>query len=475
MVMMQAAGAGRRSSPFLQKRKGNDMDTIAAVATPHGTGGLAVIRISGEQAIDRAQEVFQPIRGGMPAEMAGYTCAYGYLMRDGERLDDVVLTVFRAPHSYTGENVVEIACHGGRYLTETLLRAVLCDAVRLAEPGEFTKRAFLNGKLSLTQAEAVADLISASGENAAKAARRLREGATFRRISGFSETLLNVLSDLAVWADYPDEDIPEVDGGALERRLSGLLADMQGLLDTYGYGKILREGLYTVIAGKPNVGKSTLFNALSGYERSIVTSLAGTTRDVVEEQVRVGGYTLRLSDTAGMRETTEQVEKLGVERSLACLKEADLILAVFDTSRPMEEEDVSLLKQLPVERTICVCNKTDIAKVWQPEMEKFSDIVEISAKNEINMQSLTDAVCRFAARSAVPAEDGMIVNERQRTALQEAMDAVQEGLTALQAGYAYDAVTVSLDAAAEALLRLTGERVTDKVVDTVFSRFCVGK
>lgn len=451
------------------------MDTIAAVATPHGTGGLAVIRISGEQAIDRAQEVFQPIRGGMPAEMAGYTCAYGYLMRDGERLDDVVLTVFRAPHSYTGENVVEIACHGGRYLTETLLRAVLCDAVRLAEPGEFTKRAFLNGKLSLTQAEAVADLISASGENAAKAARRLREGATFRRISGFSETLLNVLSDLAVWADYPDEDIPEVDGGALERRLSGLLADMQGLLDTYGYGKILREGLYTVIAGKPNVGKSTLFNALSGYERSIVTSLAGTTRDVVEEQVRVGGYTLRLSDTAGMRETTEQVEKLGVERSLACLKEADLILAVFDTSRPMEEEDVSLLKQLPVERTICVCNKTDIAKVWQPEMEKFSDIVEISAKNEINMQSLTDAVCRFAARSAVPAEDGMIVNERQRTALQEAMDAVQEGLTALQAGYAYDAVTVSLDAAADALLRLTGERVTDKVVDTVFSRFCVGK
>lgn len=451
------------------------MDTIAAVATPHGTGGLAVIRISGEQSIARAQEVFQPIRGGMPAEMAGYTCAYGYLMRDGERLDDVVLTVFRAPHSYTGENVVEIACHGGRYLTETLLRAVLCDAVRLAEPGEFTKRAFLNGKLSLTQAEAVADLISASGENAAKAARRLREGATFRRISGFSETLLNVLSDLAVWADYPDEDIPEVDGGALERRLSGLLADMQGLLDTYGYGKILREGLYTVIAGKPNVGKSTLFNALSGYERSIVTSLAGTTRDVVEEQVRVGGYTLRLSDTAGMRETTEQVEKLGVERSLACLKEADLILAVFDTSRPMEEEDVSLLKQLPVERTICVCNKTDIAKVWQPEMEKFSDIVEISAKNEINMQSLTDAVCRFAARSAVPAEDGMIANERQRTALQEAMDAVQEGLTALQAGYAYDAVTVSLDAAADALLRLTGERVTDKVVDTVFSRFCVGK
>lgn len=451
------------------------MDTIAAVATPHGTGGLAVIRISGEQAIDRAQEVFQPIRGGMPAEMAGYTCAYGYLMQDGERLDDVVLTVFRAPHSYTGENVVEIACHGGRYLTETLLRAVLCDTVRLAEPGEFTKRAFLNGKLSLTQAEAVADLISASGENAAKAARSLREGATFRRISGFSETLLNVLSDLAVWADYPDEDIPEVDGGALERRLSGLLADMRGLLDTYGYGKILREGLHTVIAGKPNVGKSTLFNALSGYERSIVTSLAGTTRDVVEEQVRVGGYTLRLSDTAGMRETTEQVEKLGVERSLACLKEADLILAVFDTSRPMEEEDALLLQQLPVERTICVCNKTDLAKVWQPEMGKFSDMVEISAKNEINMQSLTDAVCRFAARSAVPAEDGMIANERQRAALQEAIDAVQEGLTALQAGYAYDAVTVSLDAAADALLRLTGERVTDKVVDAVFSRFCVGK
>ncbi|MBR1899246.1 MAG: tRNA uridine-5-carboxymethylaminomethyl(34) synthesis GTPase MnmE [Oscillospiraceae bacterium] len=451
------------------------MDTIAAIATPQGTGGMAVIRISGAEAITRAAEIFTPVRGRAVTDMDGYTCAYGYVMRGGERLDDAVLTVFRAPHSYTGEDVAELSCHGGRYLTEQVLRTVLCDRVRLAEPGEFTRRAYLNGKMNLMQAEAVADLIAASGENAMRAARSLRDGASFRRIRNFSETLLVLLSDLAVWADYPDEDIPDVDGGALASRLTALLGEMRALIATYDYGRILREGLHTVIAGKPNVGKSTLFNALAGFERSIVTDIAGTTRDVVEEQIRIGGYTLRLSDTAGVRETAGQIERIGVERSLAYLGEADLVLAVFDMSRPCDAEDAALLEKLPRERTICVCNKGDLARKWDGELDGFAETVEISAKTAENMDALEKAVSAFAARRAVPAEDGLIANERQRTCLTAAADAVQEGLNALQMGLAYDAVTVSLDDAAAALLELTGERVTDRVVDTVFSRFCVGK
>lgn len=450
-------------------------ETIAAIATPHGTGGVAVIRISGAQAIMRADEIFAPIRGKRPSEMDGYTCAYGHILREGRHLDDVVLTVFRAPHSYTGEDVVEISCHGGRYLTEQILRTVLCDAVRLAAAGEFTKRAFLNGKLSLTQAEGVADLISASGENAMRAARSLREGATFRRIHGFSEILLELLSDLAVWADYPDEDIPGVDGGVLAERLSGLLVEMRTLLATYDYGRILREGLHTAIVGKPNVGKSTLFNALSGFERSIVTDVAGTTRDVVEEQIRIGGVTLRLSDTAGVRDTAEQVERIGVERSWQYLENADLVLAVFDTSRLLDEEDKALLERLPKDRTIGVCNKSDLAPLWSPKALELSAHIALSAKMGDHLEELEQAVERFCLQRAVAAEDGMIANERQRGCLAQAIAAVQEGLDALNMGLAYDAVTVSLDAAADALLQLTGERITERVADTVFERFCVGK
>lgn len=455
-------------------------DTIAAIATPHGTGGVAVIRISGQNAIVRANEIFSPIRGKSPIAMDGYTCSYGYIQQGQEILDDCILTVFRSPYSYTGEDVVEISCHGGRYLTQKILRYVLCETVRLAQAGEFTKRAFLNGKLSLTQAEAVADLISASSENAVKYARTLRNGATFWKISEFSEKLLEILSSLAVWADYPDEDIPEVSPEVLEQDLKSLMFHMEHLLESYDYGRILREGLYTVIVGKPNAGKSTLFNTLTGCERSIVTEIAGTTRDIVEEQVRLGDVMLRLSDTAGVHETSDQIEQIGVEKSLASIQQADLILAVFDQSKPFSEDDKNLLEKLPLARTILVGNKIDQCINWSFSQlqENFSDLpaacVRISAKCG-QFSELEQAVAVFASRRASPAEDGMIANERQRDCLQQAIAAVQEALNALQAGYAYDAVTVSLDAASDALLQLTGERVTDKVVETVFARFCVGK
>lgn len=458
------------------------IDTIAAVATPTGSGGVAVIRISGQNAISCAESLFRPLHGEKPSGMQGYTCSYGYLHNQKQEiLDDVVLTVFRAPHSYTGEDVVEISCHGGKFLSQKILRTILENPqVRLAEAGEFTKRAFLSGKLSLTQAEAVADLISASGENAVRYARSLRDGATFRKISAFSQKILEMLSDLAVWADYPDEDIPDVDTQTLTEKIQQLLIDMQNLMQSYDYGRILREGLHTVIAGKPNVGKSTLFNVLSGYDRSIVTDIAGTTRDVVEEQIRLGEVMLRLSDTAGVHDTEDRIEQIGVERSLSSLEQADLILAVFDRSMPFTEEDRILLEKLPPEKTIIVYNKSDKAEAEEnaeQEVLNFSPVetVEISAREQKNIAELEKAIERFAVRFATPAEDGMIANERQRICLSQAISAVEEALEALYMGLAYDAVTVSLDSAADSLLQLTGERVTDKVVDTVFSRFCVGK
>ena len=380
------------------------VNTISAIATPSGSGGMAVIRISGEKAFFCADQFFQPLRGKKPSQMAGYTCSYGYFLNQKQEvLDDVVITVFQAPHSYTGEHVVEISCHGGRFLSQKILRTILANPdVRLAEAGEFTKRAFLNGKLSLTQAEAVADLISASGENALKYARTLRDGATFRKISAFSGTILEMLSDLAVWADYPDEDIPNVDAETLGAKMQQLLSDMKQLMSSYDYGRILKEGLHTVIAGKPNVGKSTLFNALSGCERSIVTEIAGTTRDVVEEQIRLGDVILRLSDTAGVHDTSDKVEQIGVERSLSSLEQADLILAVFDMSQPLSEEDLQLLQKLPSQKTIIVYNKSDnISPDFQQNpFFHFSPVetVEISAKHQQNLSNLEQAVERFANR-----------------------------------------------------------------------------
>jgi tRNA modification GTPase len=336
--------------------KGAHMATIAAIATPHAAGGIAVIRISGEDALSVADRVFQSEHGKVPSEMKGYTCAYGRLAG----LDDGIVTVFRAPHSYTGEDVAELSCHGGIYLTQQILEAVLHAGARPAEAGEFTKRAFCNGKLSLTQAEAVMDVIAASGSRELQFANAMRNGAMVRRVQAVQEQLVTVLGSLAAWADYPEEDIPAVAPEPLQATLQTIQQDLQRLLATKDYGRILKSGVSTVIVGKPNVGKSTLFNLLSGCERSIVTDIAGTTRDVVEECVRLGDVTLRLSDTAGLRETEDQIEQIGVRIAKEKLEQADLVLAVFDSREALTEEDHALLAQLKDRQVIVILNKSDM-------------------------------------------------------------------------------------------------------------------
>ena len=454
------------------------MSTVAAISTPNAVGGIAVIRISGEYAFAVSDRVFKAYSGKKVSEMEGYTCAYGEVSEKGEKLDDVVLTVFRAPKSYTGEDVAEISCHGGLFITRQILRLVLASGADLAEPGEFTKRAFLNGKMSLTQAEAVMDVISSTGKNELKFAVALKDGAMFRRITSVREKLVKILGDLAAWADYPEEeDIPFVEPDKLEADLVDIKADLMKLSATYDYGKIIREGINTVIVGRPNVGKSTLMNCLSGYERSIVTNIAGTTRDVVEEYVKIGELTIRLSDTAGIRNTDDQIEQRGVEIAYGKIKEADLILAVFDSSEHLSDDDRKIIDSLKDRNAIALLNKSDKERVADIEYlrEHFKYVIEISAKTSGGIEGLEEVLEKMFINEEIDSNDGIIANERQKMCLEMSLDSVNEALAALGAGESLDAVTVVIDEALAALLKLTGEKVTDSVVDEVFSRFCVGK
>lgn len=455
------------------------MSTVAAISTPHAEGGIAVIRISGENALTIADRVFRSVNHKIPSEMQGYTCAFGTAVREDTVLDEVILSVFRAPHSYTGEDVAEISCHGGIYVSREILRAVLDAGASPAEAGEFTRRAFQNGKISLTQAEAVMDVISADSARELAFARSLQEGAVFRRIRSIIDRIVNVLGALAAWADYPEDDIPEVAPEELKRSLCEIQAALAETIATGDYGRILKDGVSAVIIGRPNVGKSTLFNLLSGCQRSIVTNIAGTTRDVVEERVRLGDVTLRLWDTAGLRETEDVIEQIGVNIARERLEQADLVLAVFDGASPLSEEDFALLERLEgreKRQVIAIVNKMDCgAAALESLRERFDCCIPMSAKEGEGLEQLREAIEERFYKGEVTPEMGILANERQLRCAQAAQEAVRQALAALDWGEMLDAITVLLDEAAEHLMNLTGERVSEKVVEDVFSRFCVGK
>ena len=449
------------------------MSTIAAVATPDAVGGISVIRISGEKSLEIADKIFKNYAGKASSQMDGYTCAYGQIINDNnEKIDDVVLTVFRNPKSYTGEDVVEVSCHGGRYITKKILRMIYKCGAEPAQGGEFTKRAFLNGKMSLTQAEAVMDIISSGGESQLRYANALKDGAVFRRINRIKESIVNILADLAAW-----EDVPEVKPEVLGVQIDRVVNDLIKTLDTYDHGRIVREGINTVICGKPNVGKSTLMNCLSGYQRSIVTDIAGTTRDIIEENVRIGELTLRLSDTAGIRETDDIIESMGVDIAYKKIDEADLILAVFDSTSELEPKDFEIIENLKNKNCIAVINKIDGETKIDKEFiySNFKNTVEISAKNNEGIERLQKIFEDMFLYDRCEASNGIIANERQKNCIEKALSNAIEAKTILENGEMLDAVTVMLDSAADNLMELTGEKSSEKVIDDVFSRFCVGK
>lgn len=453
------------------------MSTIAAIATGQAAGGIGIVRISGENALSVADRIFQTVSGLKLNALKGYRAAFGSVFADGKPIDEAIATVFRAPKSYTGEDVVEISCHGGLYLTRQVLRAALENGAVPAEPGEFTKRAFLNGKLDLAKAEAVMQLICAQGEQASAAALATLEGKLSSEIRSVSQELKALSAALAAWVDYPDEEIEEVSDAQIKSVLQETAQQLSVLLTRFDSGKAILNGVDTVIVGKPNVGKSTLMNCLVGAEKSIVTDIAGTTRDIVEETVTVGNIVLRLSDTAGLRETADAVEQIGVSRAQKKLENAVLILALFDNSVPLTEEDDRLFSLCAGKNAIAVVNKTDLQPAWDANIinNAFKNVVYISAKENTGVIALENAIAEILGTAAFDPSAATLMNERQRSCCATALEELQAADAAFADGITRDAVQVRMDAAIEALDALTGERATESVVNAVFSQFCVGK
>lgn len=453
------------------------MSTIAAISTGMAAGGIGIVRISGENAIKIADSIFSSVSGRKIADISGYCALYGKAV-DGEAvLDTAVALLFRAPKSYTGEDVVEISCHGGLYITKRVLRAALSAGAVPAEPGEFTKRAFLNGKMDLTGAESVMNLISAQGEEAEKIALGILEGGLFKEIKKISDKLLYDMALLSAWVDYPYEEIDELSSENLGGDIRNGIESLEKLINNYDTGRIIIEGVDTAIVGRPNVGKSTLMNLLSGTDRSIVTEIAGTTRDIVEDTVTLGGIVLHLSDTAGVRETDDAVESIGVERAVKRLENAQLVLAVFDASKPLSDDDRRLIALCKNKNAIGIINKTDLVENYLTDelKENFRKLVFISAKTGDGKDRLEQAVTELLGTGNFDTSAATLINERQLECCKNALKALNEAEEALNIGLTMDAVTVCLDSAVESLLVLTGEKATDSVVNEIFAHFCVGK
>lgn len=453
------------------------MSTIAAISTPNAAGGIGIVKISGPDAISVADRVFAAVGSKKLSDLPGYSVRFGHVHDGDNELDQAVAIIYRAPKSYTGEDVVELQCHGGLYLMQQILRLCLENGAVPAEPGEFTKRAFLNGKMDLTEAESVMTLISAHGRQAADAAFGVLSGSLSGEINDIKDTFISAAAHMSAWVDYPDDEIPELDFEALKVEFTDAKSKLLSLIDNFDAGQAITEGIPTVIVGKPNVGKSTLMNLLLGRERSIVTEVAGTTRDVVEETARIGNVVLRLSDTAGIRESDDLVESIGIEYAKSKLNHSSLILAMIDGSNPLDEEDIAILEACKSKPSICILNKNDLGNtVTEKDVEAYvSKVLSISAKNKDSFEVLRESLEDILGTADFDTSAAMLINERQLNCCKKAVACIDEAISAIEMGLTMDAVNVSVDAAIEPLLELTGERVSDAVVNEVFSKFCVGK
>lgn len=410
-------------------------------------------------------------------EIKGYTALFGHIYNNEEVLDEAVVLKYVAPKSFTGENVVEISCHGGMYITKEVLNAVIMAGASLAEPGEFTKRAYLNGKMDLTEAESVMDIISAKSKSAARAALFVKDGALFKKSQQVKQLLLDKAAHLSAWADYPEEDIPEVSEDSIMEAIEESISILEKLLSTYDMGQVVKEGIDTVIAGRPNAGKSTLMNLLVGREKSIVTNIAGTTRDVVEDTVLVGNVMLKLSDTAGIRDTDNEIEKIGVQKTFDKINGAGLVIALFDNNEELNSEDIDLINKIKDMPCIAVINKIDLEdKVDKKYItDNIENVVYISAKQQDNIDELKNMIEKIAGTEDFDPSAGIIANERQRNAIRNAVNSLYEAKESLAMGMTMDAITVSLQETIDYLLELTGEKAGEEIVDSVFHNFCVGK
>ncbi len=460
-------------------------DTIAAVSTPRGKGGVALLRVSGADAIAVCEKVFEPKNGKKLSEAKPRMAVYGSIYTedcDGRRyaIDDGLATVFLAPASFTGEDTVEIACHGGILLTETVLSAILAAGARPAGAGEFTKRAFLNGKLGLSSAEALADLLEAQSKEQLLLARNGMRGETGRKCDAVYARLRHVLASVYVCIDYPDEDLAELSREEILSELGECLSQLRTLAETYGTGHAVAEGIRTAICGRPNVGKSSLYNRILGREAAIVTDVEGTTRDVLTETVALGKVTLRLSDTAGLHETEDRVERIGIDRARGEIEGAELILALFDASAAPCEEDEALSRAVREcnGEVIAVLNKSDLSNGGMLAFcrERFAHCVTISAQSGDGMQALSGLVERLFIDGKLDlGVDPVLTNARQHAAVIRAVRFLEAAMDALGAGLPVDLSCTDVELAMSALCELDGRSVSEDLVSEIFSHFCVGK
>ena len=452
--------------------------TIAAIATAPGAGGIAVVRLSGPESYAVAARVFRPANPNKKvADAKGYTALFGSFVEGDDVFDEGVALFFREPHSYTGEDVVELSCHGGSAVARRLVEACIAAGAAPAAPGEYTRRAFLNGKMSLTQAEAVMDIISADGKQGAALANASLSGALAKKIGAEKEALTGLQAHLAAWVDFPEEDVPELDDAHLHTVLGQVRQELDGLIKNYDAGAVLREGVDCAIVGRPNAGKSTLLNLLAGFDRAIVTPVAGTTRDVVEQAVQLGDIRLNLFDTAGLRQTDDAIEAEGIRRSWKKLDEAGLILAVFDGSEPLTREDLALAQRCAGRPAIALINKEDKPTQFDAEAiaADFAMVLPVCCQEEGSRKVIAAAVARLLGTNQIDPHAASLSGQRQLAAATRARDAVAGALDAVEGGFGLDAVSVCVDDALDALCELTGENASEAVINEVFERFCVGK
>ncbi|MDK2933569.1 MAG: tRNA modification GTPase [Clostridiales bacterium] len=457
-------------------------DTIAAISTPIGIGGIGIIRISGKDAIDIVDKIFKSPKGKRLTEVKSHTIHYGHVvhLNTDKVIDEVLVSVMKEPHTFTRENIVEINCHGGIVSTRNVLEEVLNTGARLADPGEFTKRAFLNGRIDLVQAEAIIDVINSKTNIGLESAIDQLEGNLSKKIFEIRTKLIHLAAHLQAAVDFPEDDIEELSEENLINSLESIMKEMDHLIKTADMGKIIREGLSTVIVGKPNVGKSSLLNALVRENRAIVTEIPGTTRDIIEEYINIKGVPLKVVDTAGIRETEDIVERIGVEKSKEFINKADLVILILDGSEALSENDKNIIDLVIGKKAIVLINKADLTtKIdtqYIREIFKNDKVIDISVKDGTGLEELENTIYDMFFEGDINLKDDVIVtNLRHKDSLVKASQNLQESIQALKIGMPVDMVSIDIKNSIEALGEIIGQTVSEEIVDQIFRNFCLGK
>ena len=455
------------------------MSTIVSISTAPGIGGIGIIRMSGEKCFEILNNIFYPKNKYNIEDIKGYTIKYGHIKENEKIIDEVLVSFFKAPHSYTAENMCEINSHGGIVVMRRILDLCLKNGAELAQPGEFTKRAFLNGRMDLSQAEAVIDIINAKSDIEAKEGIKQLEGFLAQEITKIKQKILDLMTSIEVSIDYPEYDVDELLDNEISDKLEGIKNELQKLEKSFHNGKIIKEGIKTAIIGKPNAGKSSLLNAILKEDRAIVTEYEGTTRDTIEEFVNINGIPLKLIDTAGIRDTENEIEKIGIEKSKKLAKEADLSIVIIDGSKNIEKEDEEILKSVDCNKSIVVLNKSDLEAVVNRENEllnRFKYVISISALKRDGINDLYDTINKMFNLNEINLDNEIVItNERHRNIIKKAITNVEKAEESLKNGMPIDIVAISIKDILSNLGEITGDVASEEIIDEIFARFCLGK